>query len=50
MPSALTTSTTIPTYVRMLFRDLFVCETYQYDYVPDWSVQRNTQPYTVQRL
>lgn len=30
-------------YLRKLFRDLFVREGYQYDYVFDWSVQRNTQ-------
>ena len=30
-------------YLRKLFRDLFVREGYQYDYVFDWSVQR-TQP------
>jgi casein kinase I family protein HRR25 len=27
-------------YLRKLFRDLFVREGYQYDYVFDWSVQR----------
>ena len=30
-------------YLRKMFRDLFVREGYQYDYVFDWSVQRNTQ-------
>lgn len=30
-------------YLRKLFRDLFVREGYQYDYIFDWSVQRNTQ-------
>ncbi|KAG6911357.1 casein kinase I [Tephrocybe rancida] len=30
-------------YLRKLFRDLFVREGYQYDYVFDWSVQRNAQ-------
>ncbi|CAL1694388.1 unnamed protein product [Somion occarium] len=29
-------------YLRKLFRDLFVREGYQYDYVFDWSVQRAT--------
>jgi casein kinase I family protein HRR25 len=28
-------------YLRKLFRDLFVREGYQYDYVFDWSVQRS---------
>ena len=27
-------------YLRKLFRDLFVREGYQYDYVFDWSMQR----------
>lgn len=30
-------------YLRKLFRDLFVREGYQYDYVFDWSVQRGAQ-------
>ena len=30
-------------YLRKLFRDLFVREGYQYDYVFDWSVQRSVQ-------
>lgn len=30
-------------YLRKLFRDLFVREGYQYDYVFDWSVQRTQQ-------
>ncbi|KAJ6520309.1 kinase-like domain-containing protein [Mycena sanguinolenta] len=30
-------------YLRKLFRDLFVREGYQYDYVFDWSVQRSAQ-------
>lgn len=30
-------------YLRKLFRDLFVREGFQYDYVFDWSVQRGTQ-------
>lgn len=30
-------------YLRKLFRDLFVREGYQYDYIFDWSVQ-NTKP------
>jgi casein kinase I family protein HRR25 len=30
-------------YLRKLFRDLFVREGYQYDYVFDWSVQRSNQ-------
>ena len=30
-------------YLRKLFRDLFVRDGYQYDYVFDWSVQRTTQ-------
>ncbi|KAG6878309.1 casein kinase I [Termitomyces sp. T159_Od127] len=33
-------------YLRKLFRDLFVREGYQYDYVFDWSVQRNAQDET----
>ncbi|CCO28333.1 hypothetical protein BN14_02328 [Rhizoctonia solani AG-1 IB] len=31
-------------YLRKLFRDLFVREGYQYDYVFDWSVQRPGNP------
>ncbi|KAG8696767.1 serine/threonine protein kinase [Ceratobasidium sp. 394] len=31
-------------YLRKLFRDLFVREGYQYDYVFDWSVQRPSNP------
>ncbi|KAG8696246.1 serine/threonine protein kinase, partial [Ceratobasidium sp. 394] len=31
-------------YLRKLFRDLFVREGYQYDYVFDWSVQRSSNP------
>ncbi|KAG8696903.1 serine/threonine protein kinase [Ceratobasidium sp. 394] len=31
-------------YLRKLFRDLFVCEGYQYDYVFDWSVQQPSNP------
>ncbi|KAB5592173.1 CK1/CK1/CK1-D protein kinase [Ceratobasidium theobromae] len=31
-------------YLRKLFRDLFVREGYQYDYVFDWSVQRPADP------
>lgn len=33
-------------YLRKLFRDLFVREGFQYDYVFDWSVQRaeSTEP------
>ncbi|KAG8726988.1 serine/threonine protein kinase, partial [Ceratobasidium sp. 428] len=31
-------------YLRKLFRDLFVREGYQYDYVFDWSVQRPNNP------
>jgi len=30
-------------YLRKLFRDLFVREGYQYDYVFDWSVQRTQE-------
>ncbi|CAD6564594.1 MAG: serine/threonine protein kinase [Cyphobasidiales sp. Tagirdzhanova-0007] len=30
-------------YLRKLFRDLFVRESFQYDYVFDWSVQQKTQ-------
>ena len=30
-------------YLRKVFRDLFVREGYQYDYVFDWSVQRGAQ-------
>jgi len=30
-------------YLRKLFRDLFVREGFQYDYVFDWSVQRASQ-------
>ena len=30
-------------YLRKLFRDLFVREGHQYDYVFDWSVQRGAQ-------
>ena len=30
-------------YLRKLFRDLFVREGFQYDYVFDWSVQPNKQ-------
>jgi len=30
-------------YLRKLFRDLFVREGFQYDYVFDWSVQRTAQ-------
>ncbi|KAF8955938.1 hypothetical protein BDZ97DRAFT_1960643, partial [Flammula alnicola] len=30
-------------YLRKLFRDLFVREGYQYDYDFDWSVQRGAQ-------
>jgi len=30
-------------YLRKLFRDLFVREGYQYDYVFDWSVQRGAR-------
>lgn len=30
-------------YLRKLFRDLFVREGYQYDYIFDWSVQRTAQ-------
>jgi casein kinase I family protein HRR25 len=35
------TSQTTPTSASF-FRDLFVREGFQYDYVFDWSVQRNT--------
>ena len=35
-------------YLRKLFRDLFVREGYQYDYVFDWSVQRGAQEDGVQ--
>ncbi|KAG9083053.1 serine/threonine protein kinase [Ceratobasidium sp. UAMH 11750] len=31
-------------YLRKLFRDLFVHEGYQYDYVFDWSMQRPSNP------
>ncbi|KAG8727559.1 serine/threonine protein kinase, partial [Ceratobasidium sp. 414] len=32
-------------YLRKLFRcNLFLREGYQYDYVPDWSVQRPSNP------
>lgn len=30
-------------YLQKLFRDLFIREGYQYDYVFDWSVQRGAQ-------
>ena len=29
-------------YLCKLFRDLFICEGYQYDYVFNWSIQRGT--------
>ncbi|KAG8707698.1 serine/threonine protein kinase [Ceratobasidium sp. 423] len=31
-------------YLRKLFRDLFICKGYQYDYVFDWSVQHPSSP------
>ncbi len=34
-------------YLRKLFRDLFVREGFQYDYVFDWSVQPGAKPITI---